>query len=51
MRKALLILAALFMVAGGIAYAAIPGADGTINGCYKERRNAPRDRRGSRSDV
>jgi hypothetical protein len=35
MRKALLILAALFMVAGGIAYAAIPGADGTINGCYK----------------
>jgi hypothetical protein len=28
MRKALLILAALFMVAGGIAYAAIPGRTG-----------------------
>jgi hypothetical protein len=36
MRKALLTLAALLVVvAGGIAYAAIPGADGTINGCYK----------------
>jgi hypothetical protein len=36
MRKALLILAALLVVvAGGIAYAAIPGADGTISGCYK----------------
>lgn len=35
MRKALLILAALLAVAGGIAYAAIPGSDGTISGCYK----------------
>jgi hypothetical protein len=35
MRKALLILTVLLVVAGGVAYAAIPGADGTINGCYK----------------
>jgi hypothetical protein len=36
MRKPLLIIAALFViVAGGIAYAAIPSADGTISGCYR----------------
>ncbi|MGH9199426.1 MAG: lipoprotein, partial [Acidimicrobiia bacterium] len=35
MRKPLLILVALLVVAGGIAYAAIPGADGTISGCYR----------------
>jgi hypothetical protein len=35
MRKPLLILFALLVVAGGVAYAAIPGADGTISGCYR----------------
>jgi hypothetical protein len=35
MTRLLLILAVLVVVAAGIAYAAIPGGDGTISGCYK----------------
>jgi hypothetical protein len=34
-RAVLVAVAAILVLAGGIAYAAIPGANGTITGCYK----------------
>lgn len=40
MRKIIAAVAALILVVlGGIAYASIPAADGTINGCYKNSGN------------
>jgi hypothetical protein len=36
----LVILAIVILLAGGVAYASIPAADGTINGCYKNNTGA-----------
>lgn len=38
----LLSLLAVFLAAGGLAYAAIPSADGTIHGCYDKARGTLR---------
>lgn len=32
--------------AGGVAYAAIPGSNGVINGCYRSRQDLPQLRDG-----
>jgi hypothetical protein len=36
MKRTLLAIVGLLTIGGGIAYAAIPGSDGVIHGCYKE---------------
>ena len=41
-RASLLALIAFAVTAGGVAYATIPGSNGTINGCYEKRTGALR---------
>lgn len=41
-RAFLLALVAFALAAGGVAYATIPGSNGTINGCYEKRTGALR---------
>ena len=36
-RASVLAVAAFAATAGGVAYATIPGSNGTINGCYEKR--------------